>query len=169
MCFCTNRVSIFVFLPSFRIDRDSLQLAQSKAPANRPITPSPTPTWLDTAPAVGNVVDETAATEEVEVNVATGPDPDVLGLDAVLPPGGGELTPVAPLGEEGGAGGGMIVVAEIAEDVMVDGEGPVTAPVEAVLLSLSAVHKVVVAVPTMVVAVPLPVPVVASDLDEVEA
>lgn len=62
----------------------------------------------------------------------------------------------------------MIVVAEPAEVVTAGGGDSVTAPVEAVLLSLS-VHKVVVAVPTMVDSVALAVSVVAPESDEVEA
>jgi hypothetical protein len=117
------------------------------APTSNPITPSPTPTWLAAAPAVGKEVVETAATEEVEVGVevTTGPGPEMLGSVAVLPAGGGEPSPLG-LFEE--AGGGMTVVADVAEVVTDGGEDPVTAPVEAVLLSPS-VHTVVVAVPLM--------------------
>lgn len=50
---------------------------------------------------------------------------------------------------------------------VVDGEDPVTAPVEAALLSLS-VHTVVVVVPMTMDSVPLTGPVVASDADEAE-
>lgn len=125
-----------------------------------PITPSPTPTWLETAPAVGKEVVETAATEEVDVEVTTGPGLEVLGLDAVAPPGGGELAPLGPFEEGGDAGGGMIVVVEAVEVVVVDGGDPVTAPVEAVLLPLAvlSVHRIVVAVSTMV----------ESELDDAE-
>lgn len=61
----------------------------------------------------------------------------------------------------------MIVVAGGAGVTVVDGGDPVTAPVEAVLLSLS-VHTVVVVVPMTVDSVPLAGPVVASDADEAE-
>lgn len=104
---------------------------------------------------------ETAVSEEVEVEVevTTGPGPVLLGLDAVLPPGGGEPAPLGLFEDGGDAGGGMIVVAEAAEVTVVDGGDPVTAPVEAVLLSLSvSVHKIVVCVPTAVEPVPLAEP-----------
>ena len=130
----------------------AIQLAQRKAATTNPINPSPTPTLLDIAPAVGKEVVETAATEEVNVEVTTGPSPEMLGLDAETPPGEGELSPLGPFEGEEDAGGGMIVVAEAAEVMVVDGGDPVTAPVEAVLLSLSvlSVHRIVVAVSTMV-------------------
>lgn len=92
----------------------------------------------------------------------------LLGFGAVLPPGGGEPAPLGPIEAGGDAGGGVLFVEETAEVVTVVGGAPVTAPVEAMLLSLS-VHKVVVAVATMVDSVPLAVSVVASELDEVEA
>lgn len=124
------------------------------APTSNPITPSPTPTWLDAAPAVGKEV-ETAATDEVEVEVkvTTGPDPEELDMEAVLSPGGGEPPPLGPFED---AGGSTVVGAEAAEEVTEGDEDPVTAPVEAVLLSLS-VHEIVVAVA-----------VVESEPDEVE-
>ena len=135
------------------------------APTSNPKTPSPTPTWLDAAPAVGKEVVETAATEEVEVEVevTTGPGPETLGLEAVMPPDGGEPPPLGPFEAGGDAGGGMIVVAETAMVVTEAGEDAVTAPVEAVLSSVP-VHKVVVAVPTIVVSVS----VLASEFDEAE-
>lgn len=131
-----------------------IQLSYSMAPTSNPMTPRPTPTWLDTAPAVGKEVLETAVSEEVEVEVevTTGPGPVLAGLEAVLPPGGGEPAPLGFSEDGGDAGGGMIVVAEAAEVAVVVGGDPVTAPVEVVLLVLSlSVHKVVVSVPTAVV------------------
>lgn len=99
---------------------------------------------------------ETAVNEEVEVEVevevTTGPGPVLLGLGAVLPPGGGEPAPLGLFEDGEDAGGGMIVVVEAAEVTVVDGGDAVTAPVEAVLLLLSvSVHKIVVPVPTAVV------------------
>lgn len=124
--------------------KSHMQLPQIMAPTSNPITPSPTPTRLAAAPAVGKEVVEAAATEEVEVEVevTTGPSPEVLGSEAVLPAGGVELPPLIPFED---AGGEMIVVADVAEVATDGGEDPVTAPVEAVLLLLS-VHTVVVAV-----------------------
>lgn len=138
-----------------------IRLFYSTAPTSKPTTPSPTPTWLDTAPAVGKEVLETAVSEEVEVEVevTTGPGPVLVGLDAVLPPGGGEPAPLGLFEDGGDAGGGMIVVAVAAEVAVVGGGDPVTDPVDAVLLVLSlSVHKVVVSVPTAVV----------SELDDAE-
>lgn len=153
--------------------RSPIQLSYSIAPTSNPTTPSPTPTWLDDAPAVGKEVVETAVSEEVEVEVevevTTGPGPGLLGLDAVLPAGGGEPAPLGLFEDGGDAGGGMIVVAEAAELAVVDGGDPVTAPVEAVLLSLSlSVHTIVVPAPAAVDPTPLAGPVVASELDDTE-
>lgn len=150
----------------------SVHLLHSMAPTSKPRTPSPTPTWLDTAPAVGKAEVDTAVSEDVEVKVTTGPGPELLGLEVVLPAGGGEPSPLGLFEDGGGdAGGGMIVVADAAGVVTVDEGDPVTAPVEAVLLWLSplSVHKVVVPVATTVVSVSLADPVVVSELDEAEA
>jgi hypothetical protein len=128
------------------------------APTTSPMTPSPTPTWLTAAPAVGKEVVETAETDEVEVRVTTGPGPEVLGWEAVLP--AGVVEPLLPIPLEdadagAGAGGGMMVVAEAA-----DGGDPVTlaAPVEALtVLPSPSVHTLVVAVA-----------VIGSESDEAE-
>lgn len=71
-------------------------------------------------------------------------------MEAVLSPGGGESPPLDPFED---AGGSTVVGAEVAEEVTEGDEDPVTAPVEAVLLSLS-VHRVVVAVAVVVVSEP---------------
>lgn len=133
---------------SLVLPKDHIQLPQRIAPTNSPIKPSPTPTWLATAPAVGKVVVGTAATEEVEVEVTTEPGPLLLGSETVLPAGRVE-SPSWELTED--VGGIMIVVpvAEVAGVVSEGGDGSVTAPVEAVLLWLS-VHTVVVTVPMVV-------------------
>lgn len=148
-----------------------VQLLHSMAPTSKPRTPSPTPTWLDAAPAVGKAKVDTAVSEDVEVKVTTGPGPELLGLEVVLPAGGGEPSPLRLFEDGGDAGGGMIVVADAAGVVIVDEGDAVTAPVEAVLLWLSplSVHKVVVPVATTVVSVSLADPVVVSELDEADA
>lgn len=160
-----------MLLPSLKFGHIPVQLPHSMAPTSKPRTPSPTPTWLDTAPAVGKAGVDTAVSEDVEVKVTTGPGPELLGLDVVLPAGGVEPSPLGLFEDGGDAGGGMIVVADAAGVVTVDEGDPVTAPVEAVLLWLSplSVHEIVVPVPTTVVSVSLADPVVVPGFDEAEA